>query len=703
LFADDRETFQALQLLETELRTDRRPLVIWIGAGVSTWAGYPLWNDLAAGMHSFFSRVEPSYDVRRGAQLLEKGLLPDIFQMMCDCNASRYHQKLAETFQPQNSSPVHQRLIHLLSEISPLRLLTTNVDESLERNIPNSVLLQRTDFEQTTSLLNEKTSFICKLHGSISTVESAVFSTADYQSLTKDTGYLHLLRSLFANSNVVFLGYSVRDDYVVRTLIEAIGERQLFGAGEHFVVTSSNAPLPSKHLRCIQYLASPSSDHRASLQVLEIIREASKHLTKVPSVPKDSINLKKERETIYYIADLLPPGTWQTSQTLRIKGLTGNEHEMLVGSGYVDGEVKAGGYSAMHDIVVGLLCFDKIYFSLNSLGKVHTLLGPENFWRLVEAEALRMVLFRDQPALIYATPGAHAGGELGSIELGGLGSTDSEIARMKVDEYIRRSLTALPGKEQEANQLFDRLAACVTELPASNVPGKVRSALVHPSLRRILGISGGTSASAIPRWVAFPVLRLASVIETAECCQYLNAVATRLLWGSERLAGAAFSVASSQAWTDEAASYVLTGRFNSDVGALIEQDSSILLGILAFRESQAGASFRKEVAERLSTNDAGELLAAVNSGLRQSIPISTLETARDQLSGLFVPRDPLSRMTPAVWGDLRNGDQRLGQWRQRSRFLLEQTCTQLGVGPYDQCPCGSGEKLKFCCQEALRQ
>ncbi|MBI2744036.1 MAG: hypothetical protein HYX45_00460 [Burkholderiales bacterium] len=274
---------------------------------------------------------------------------------------------------------------------------------------------------------------------------------------------------------------------------------------------------------------------------------------------------------------------------------------------------------------------------------------------------------------------------------------------MGIDEYIRRSLRAAPGKEQEAEQLFDRLASCVMELPPNDVPSKVRSALIHPSVRRILGISGGTPANAIPRWSAFPVLRLANVMETAECCQYLNALSTRLLWGSERLASAAFSAAASQSWTDEAASYVLTGRFNSDVGALIAEDSNLLLRILAFRESQAGESFRIEIAERIATNDGGELMTAVNSGLRQSLPTPVLDKARDQLSGLFIPRNPLPRMTPALWGDLRNGDQRLSQWRKRSKQLLEKTCSQLSIGPYDQCPCGSGEKLRFCCQDALRQ
>ena len=52
-----------------------------------------------------------------------------------------------------------------------------------------------------------------------------MFSTEDYEALTKDAGYLRFLREVFANSNAVFGGYSVRDDYVVRSLLKANDER----------------------------------------------------------------------------------------------------------------------------------------------------------------------------------------------------------------------------------------------------------------------------------------------------------------------------------------------------------------------------------------------------------------------------------------------------------------------------------------------
>jgi hypothetical protein len=504
-----------------------------------------------------------------------------------------------------------------------------------------------------------------------------------------------------ANTTVVFFGYSVRDEYVLRSLIEASDERQLFGTGEHFVVCPEGTRLSSTHLRSIGYVVDEKTDHRSCLQVLDVIVSAAALPLQLPVTNAGADDTQKSKETVYFIADLIPPGTWQTSQTVRF-GKNGIEHEMLVGGGYVDGEIQVDGYSAMHDVVVGLLCFDKICFALDSLGKLHALLGSDPFWRLVSEGAVSMVHSTSETALVYRQPGAIVGGTLESFELLSHRSAEKGQMPMSVLDRIRRALTAAPGKQQEAEHLFDRLAASVMVLPSTDVLAKIRGALAHPSLRRLLGISGGTSSSAIPRWVAFPILRLAGVVATAECCQHLDAVATRLLWGSERLASAAFSAAAAQEWADDAASYVLTGRHNLDVGAIVSRNPEVLSMLLSFRQSQAGETFRREVAARLATNGGGELVASINSGLRQALPGSILQDARDQLSGLLVPTAPLQRMTPAVWGDLRNGDQRIGKWRKRSRKLLDEACALLAVRPYDQCPCGSGEKLKFCCQAALR-
>ena len=253
---------------------------------------------------------------------------------------------------------------------------------------------------------------------------------------------------------------------------------------------------------------------------------------------------------------------------------------------------------------------------------------------------------------------------------------------------------------------MDMLEATTVDL-ANTLPGeelevRTRGAMLHPTIRRLLGISGGAPLGAVPRWLAFPVLRLAGVVRTGVICDHLKANATRMVLGSEKLASVAFSASSGTEWVDAAASYALTGRFNSDLGALIEQQRELLGGVLHFRESSAGNAFRREVAERLATNEGGQVAAAVNAGLREALPSSVLQQAHDELSGLFMTRPTGARLSPAVWGDLRNGEGRIAGWRHRSRILLEEFCKTNRLKTYDGCPCGSGEKIKFCCSSALR-
>lgn len=217
----------------------------------------------------------------------------------------------------------------------------------------------------------------------------------------------------------------------------------------------------------------------------------------------------------------------------------------------------------------------------------------------------------------------------------------------------------------------------------------------------MLGVSQGTPRNVIPRWLSYPILRLAKVVSSGIICQHIQASSARMIFGSEQLASIAFSAIEAKEWTESAASYVLTGRFNSDIGAIILEEPSLLLGILKFRESSGGASFRCEVAQHLAADDGSQIVTAINAGLSQALPTSILQQARDQFSGLFIPRSTFSVNMPVVWGDLHNSEERIARWRKRSRTLLDEELRRHKLGPYDECPCGSGEKLKFCCQSAL--
>ena len=80
-------------------------------------------------------------------------------------------------------------------------------------------------------------------------------------------------------------------------------------------------------------------------------------------------------------------------------------------------------YSALHDLVVGLVCFDVIYLSISHLGKLHNLLGSSWFWRFVEVEAIRLVVPPPDPAVLFPEPGL----AVGALKAYNVGSKSSSM------------------------------------------------------------------------------------------------------------------------------------------------------------------------------------------------------------------------------------------------------------------------------------
>jgi hypothetical protein len=699
LFTDD-ETRQALNALVAVAKNQDRSIVLWIGAGVSVWANYPLWQVLAAEMHSIYSREVPKYDRTANLQLLNQGNYPDLFEKMREGDRGRYFRLLAERFGPEHISGVYRRFLAILGRLANVSIVTTNVDETLERNLPEYVAVQHSDIERVPNLLHGKTEFICKLHGSVSSVETMVFSTSDYQTIQRPE-CLDALAAIFANSTVLFIGYGLRDEYVLQILRKSSAERPLFGVGPHFTITPEDPIDLPPEIRKIRY-APEVADHRDSLQILEALvgQAEPAPIREEPSTLLEA----NAMGSVYYIADIMPPGTWTTSQNVMIQAPSeASAREMIVGDGYVVGEVALDDYSALHDVIVGLICFDTVCLSIEHLDRIHSLLGSEAFWLYVRGKCLRVVVPPAEPVVVFLEPQSTVG-SLAAVHLGSAERKSEPV--MSIAERIRRQVHPAPGKEKEAEELFQLLESTALNGAGTDsselLPHKTIAALMNPSIRQLLGLSGGTPTGAIPRWLAFPVLRLSRVIRSGLICQAIQATSTRMIWGSEKLASVAFSASATTEWAESAASYVLSGRFNSNLGQFVQQQPAILLEILNFRDSLPGQALRKEVAEGLAANDGQQIAVTINSALQRAIPISVLEKARDQLSGLFTRRAGVSALSPAVWGDLRNSDARIAGWRKRSLAALADEIIRRKLGPYDSCPCGSGERLKFCCQQALK-
>jgi hypothetical protein len=539
---------------------------------------------------------------------------------------------LAALFSLRTPTPVYEHFWGILKASKPLQVVTTNVDEMLERYSAASETVQSSDLERCLTLLSAGTSFVAKLHGSISSVDSTVFATTDYERLLASPTYLTTLHVLFAQATVVFIGYSLRDRYVLDLFQKNSGARPLFGDGPHFLVQANDSLVLPETIKVIRYLPEPHADHRSAITVLDIVRVTKDSGTGWFAPVNEQPHAETAFESSYFLTDVTPPGTWSSSQSVvlgRAKdGLTPN---IIVGQGFDNSELPQQTSPAMHDLIVGLVSFDYVYIPLSYVAKLHDLLGSEIFWIMVNAGVFRFIYFESEPLIIFRSVDTVDAGDVGmwhsSTEEGGRPPT--------VAEQIRKQIQAAPEREREANQFLTTLEGYVSVFDHArfNIPSLTRGALLHPSVQRLLGISDAIPPNSLPRWVRFPVLRLAHITMAGCACDNFNLPATKIGFGSEILVGAAFAMSAARDWADSVSSYVLTGRFNGDLGAYAQANPSVWVSILQFRDTQPGVNLRREILQELATNAGGEYAASVNAGLRRVVPTEVMDIAHDQFCG----------------------------------------------------------------------
>ena len=649
LDGNDKGTFYALRLLRDVVDSGGKPIIIWAGAGVSRWCGFPSWEETAEHFHKNYRRLEPAYAKAEGQQLLQAGRFPELFEALRLTNQQRYNRELASLFASRTLTPVYRRFIGIVNQITPLQIVTTNIDDSLERNLRDVATVQKSDIERCLHLANAKAPFVAKLHGSVSAIESTVFSSRDYQSLLEIPGYLRTLEILFAQSTVVFVGYSLRDKYVLDLFAANSKARPLFGDGPHFLVQSGESPALPDSIKTIRYLSEPHTDHRSAITVIDIVRLVKQkgHLWFSPEDERPPA--EKRFASAYFISDLTLPGTWTSSQSL-VLGAGPDRPDFtpnaIIGQGFENSELPDTISHAMHDLAVGLISFDLLYFPFSCAAKLHDLLGSPAFWDMVNAGVFRFIYFEQEPVVMFPSLEAVDGGDIGTMGLSAEGGRP-----LTIDEQIRKQFHGVPGQEREAERLFETLRNFVSSFDHArfNIPSLTRGALLHPSVRRLLGISDAVLPTSFPRWVRFPVIRLAHTIMAGCACENFALPATKIGFGSAVLVGAAFTASAARDWADSVSSYVLAGRFNTDLGAYVESNPSALRAILAFRDTEAGIALRCQVLEELATTGGSDFVASVNAGLRSMVPSGVMESSRNQLSGLLIRSRQNSTVVPAVW------------------------------------------------------
>ena len=700
-----KETQTSLIKLVNAINESEKPILLWIGAGASKWNDFPLWEDLADIFHKTFKK-DKNYILKDAFENRDKGL-PNFFSYCKSVNHQLYNRTLADIFSNSNLTPVYSRFLEAIKDIkSPLRIVTTNIDENLERNLSLPVV-QRSDLERVGDLVSKNSPFIIKLHGSISSIDSLVFTDEDYAKLTTDKGYINSLSQLLLSHSVVFIGYGLGDEYILNILQENNSSKDIFGDGPHFaILPQKNNFLPTS-VNQINYMAEPHKDHRTAIRIIESPKFLMGREFKTSSFPIEN------PKSIHFITDIVPNGTWQSSQEITLSSTEGGaspvELKAYIGTGFTNSELPNNNSTAMHDLIVGLMCFDQVLLPLAAAGRVHDLLGGDLFWELVKSNILIFINWTFDTATTSPLELRMQSGSLGSF---------SAVEFKTVEENVRSQFSVVKGKEKEAEEGFinlingtiqvsenDQPAELITEAKKSaskegfaEIPGVAditRGLLVYPEIREMLAMSEGTSAGAVPPWLNYPILRLAEVAKIGLTAKALNIPSVKLLFGLSGLASPVFSTYSSDLWIDEVVGYIVAGDYDFQFGDVFIQNKDFINSILKFRDTNEGVSLRKEILERLQTSDGAEIPAAINGNLKSILNTSILKNAKSKLAGLMTLQG--KNNVNALWNNKAYDQDAMQRWRVRSKKMFEEYCATHNVSPYELCPCGSGDKVKFCC------
>ena len=697
LNTDDVGTVRAVHELLEETAPSDRPLVFFVGAGASAWAGLPLWCDLAQKAHQTFVRSEKGYDASQGLALINEGDLPQFFSVLKRTAHKRYNRLLKAELATRTPRPVYRRFIQAMTSVSPVRAVTTNADEMLEHSVPDAQVVQHEDIEQVSHLQASGKSYILKLHGSISRVESVVFTTEEYAVLWGTPVVTSVLAGVFSGSTVVFVGYGIQDLPLLKLVERLENTAELLGDGPHYaILPSAGWHLPGS-IRVIEYEPVPHKDHRASITVVEelsAVRSSEPLAAALGSPPS--------LQSAHLLFDVFPPGTWSTSEVAQGTSLdSGSPMSVVTGMGFKDAELATKKSTALNDLLVGLVCFDVVYAPFGALTRLFKMVGEGTFLQLLHEDSLRFLRWERELALVFRSTEPTRSGTLNLIQT----REQKDAPDLGTLDYLRRWITPVAGREREAERNIELMARQIRTISTDDeqkLVGRTRSLLLSRRIRRMLGISAGTPLNQVPVWHRFAVLRLGHVVKIGTVCNLLEVASAKLDYGASGLAGPAFATSFGQEWCDSVASYVLCGRFSEDLAAMAESDPAVINAILTFRESAAGTALRADLMAQIASSEAGEVYASVNAGLRHLVPTGVLEQARQEFVGLYMPPKELQQARPAFWNDARSADAALRLWRVRSLRDLEQACNDAGVSAYDPCPCGSGERLRFCCEEALK-
>ena len=212
----------------------RQDVVAFVGAGLASAAGYPVWSELVAGLLDWAQdrhRLDEELlrALRSTLRAGERNSVADAVVGAVDRHDLAAYMR--EVFAERAVLPENYEL---LASLRLSALVTTNYDGLLKRAVPDVPLLTLPFAESVLDHLSHRNPFLLHVYGALDDVDSLVFSPAQLDELLDtDMKAAQALEAVFSTRTMLFLGASLSG---ISDFLQALSIRSRSGTSHYAVV-----------------------------------------------------------------------------------------------------------------------------------------------------------------------------------------------------------------------------------------------------------------------------------------------------------------------------------------------------------------------------------------------------------------------------------------------------------------------------------
>jgi len=233
-------------------------VILWVGSGFSSYAGYPTGSELSSIILSATGKL-PSDDPDPSSVSLKK--IADYYAALKGRDSlinllKEHYGKIPDRCEAHKSLALINRVKYII---------TTNYDPLFEYSYGNKIVTIAHDEELPGTTDYPEKTILLKIHGDLSDPDSIIITSDDYEKFDKDSIVWNKIKSLLAEYSVVFIGYSVSDSNVKEMLTDIDkrlkGRKHPYFFIEHKSDEDKRKTISEYDLRLIKMDALAAVDH----------------------------------------------------------------------------------------------------------------------------------------------------------------------------------------------------------------------------------------------------------------------------------------------------------------------------------------------------------------------------------------------------------------------------------------------------------